>query len=311
MAGKKMKKISIIYASDEKYAAPLTVSMYSVLANTTHHIDFYILENNIKLSTKEKIQKSLKDFNNYTLTFIPIDLNKVKNFPDLQWYSLNMYSRYFIPEILDYLDKCIYLDVDIILKHDIADLFSTDLDEFALAAVVGEPDILKENNFREHLKILGLASEHIYFGSGVLIFNSRLWRDKNLVAKLLKITDRNKNKLKYPDQDALNILFNNNQYKKLDLFWNRDLNQLKKDVEQKVADVSSCHLIHFDGPAKPWDKNVFCDDLFWSYAIRTVFYKKPSFFTVFSGLLRYKFCISKKRQIYKNKYKRLRKIFES
>lgn len=305
-----VKRIPIFYASDENYAAPLTVSMFSVLSNTKQHIDFYILENNIKRSTKKKMRKSLDRFSNHTLQFISVDMDKVKDFPNLQWYSLNMYSRYFIPELCNNIDKCIYLDVDIIVKHDIADLFSIDLDGCAIGAVIGEPNILKEQQFQNHIKNLGLDDKHIYFGSGVLVFSANQWRRNNLCKKLVTITADNKNVLKYPDQDALNILFNNNKYKQLDLQWNRDLNQIQQDLKKDSMAIDKCHLIHFDGPAKPWTDKCFCDEFFWQYAINTMLYQKPTILELLWSYIRYKFCITQKRKKYKKKYKQNKRKLE-
>lgn len=267
-------KIPIFYASNDNYAKPLAVSMASVLANTDEYIEFYILENNISSKSKEKIIKLKNHFKNFSIKYIPINMEIFKNFPDLNWYSLNMYSRFFIPELETTIDKAIYLDVDIILKSNIKNLFETDLEDFAIGAVVGEKKYLNDKSFIQHMNSLGLDKTHTYFGSGVLLINSKLWRKNHIFEKLVNIVENNKDKLKYPDQDALNIIFNNNNYKHLDLYWNRDINCLEEDIKFKKDELKKCFLIHYDGPNKPWNSNIFASDLFWNYAEYTAFKKE-------------------------------------
>lgn len=52
-----MTTIPVFYASDENYIKALAVSMVSVLANTKQYIQFIILENNISLLSKEKLNR--------------------------------------------------------------------------------------------------------------------------------------------------------------------------------------------------------------------------------------------------------------
>ena len=59
--------IPVFLASDENYAPFLCTTMYSILENTKSNIDFYILDGGIKDESKKLIEKSLREFNNYSI----------------------------------------------------------------------------------------------------------------------------------------------------------------------------------------------------------------------------------------------------
>lgn len=259
------ENISIFYAADDNYALPLAVSMTSVMENTESFVDFYILENKISDSSKVNISRVQEKYSNCSIKYISVDVDLFKNFPDLQWYSLNMYSRFLIPDLELSLDKAVYLDVDIVLTNDIKELYDTDLQNFAIAAVSGENRLITTNSFKKHTKSIGLSEEHVYFGSGVLVIDTKQWREKNIRKYLNDIVKAKKDLLKYPDQDALNLFFDNN-YKKLDEQWNRDIGCLQQDYDDNEDVVDKCFLIHYDGKEKPWNnKSVFVSAIWYKY----------------------------------------------
>ena len=131
------ENISVFFASDDNYAPYLTSAIYSILDNTKEKIDFYILDGGIKNETKQKIEDSLKDFGNYNLHYVDMTKFSLERFPDCR-FSASSYSRYFIPEIAPDLKKALYLDADIIVSGDIAELYHQDLEDYALGAVWDE-----------------------------------------------------------------------------------------------------------------------------------------------------------------------------
>ncbi len=309
MVQNKIKRIPVFYASDENYAKPLTVSMYSVLANTTHHIDFYILENDIKSETKEIIQKSLACFDNFTITYLHLDKKDVlKSFPVMRHFTLCNYFRYFMPELCPNIKKCVYLDVDTIVRHDIYDLYSINLGKYLIGAV-GEVAVNEMAYIQERIRNLELNPKHVYFCSGIMLMNLEKCHAQDVTNKLIKLTEENWYLIKYVDQDVLNILFDNNQYKSIDLDWGREIRKMSIDSKKKKSIVKKCKIIHYDGERKPWNQKCWFDGYFWLYAKKTLFYPKPSFFKIIGSFVRYVFCISKNRKKYKKEYQQNKTAF--
>ena len=126
-------------------------------------------------------------------------------------------------------------------------MFDIDIEGFYAAC--GD-EILKTSYY----KSLGLSR---YFNAGVLLLNCALMRRDNITEQLFRKTAELSGKLKYLDQDVLNIVFS----KKLKFFhmrWNatnpifRKSTNVKflKEVVRQARDNPA--IVHFSGPDKPW-----------------------------------------------------------
>lgn len=51
-------------------------------------------------------------------------------------FSKNSYTRLFLHKILPFLEKVLYLDGDLIITSDIADLYNVDISHYSVAAVL-------------------------------------------------------------------------------------------------------------------------------------------------------------------------------
>lgn len=270
-----MQHIPVFYASDDNYAKPLAVSIASVVANTNEFVEFYILENKISDKNKKIIEQLKQKFDNFSIEYLTVDLDVFKDFPNIAWYSLNMYSRFLIAELKPEIKKAVYLDVDIVLDADIKQLFEVDLAGYVIAAGRGDREILKTPKFSEHLKKLNLSEKMWYLSSGQLVIDCEKWRQQGITKKLFEVINQKHEVLRYPDQDALNIVFDC-AYKMLD----ERLNPCDYDFSQ---DWRTCQkhenptrlLYHYDGNIKPWNINDCKNaETFWYYAKMTPVYKE-------------------------------------
>lgn len=108
--------------------------------------------------------------------------------------------KYYIPNVLPELNKVLYLDTDILVLHDLSELFNTDVHNVYLAAVK-DPSWFFEN---AHVVELNLDDRGFYFNSGVMLMNLAKIREDGLVQKLEDFT--NNNFRTYMDQDAFNVV---------------------------------------------------------------------------------------------------------
>lgn len=246
----KQQNIPIFLSSDDNYAPFLCTTMYSILENTKSFISFYVLDGGITEKSKKLINESLKNFSNYTIKYVDMALFGLDRFPNIRHYSLNTFSRYFIPEIAPDLGKVIYMDVDIIVKGDIAELYSQELGEYPLAAVLedfykGNYTALKEKVYPDYV------GNDVYFNAGVLLLDVRKLVQNKYSQKMIDLTIKLQDKLCCADQDVLNILFENN-FKILDYKYNfmPDLFPLLKEKHPEIKKVNPL-LIHYV-VQKPW-----------------------------------------------------------
>ncbi len=241
-----MAEINLVLTSDNNYAQHLGVAMISILENSppTEKLVFHIIENGINQENKEKIL-SLKSKYNTNINIYKLDNNKLKDYPVTGYLSQATYSRLFIPEIIpNEIEKVIYLDVDIICLGNIAKLYNQNLNNYPLGAVRD----IKEKLVIEKYFLANLKS---YFNSGIMLINLKIWRKNNITKQALNFIEKNKNNLKYADQDVLNYLFKNN-WQALDEKFNYQLHDKKIFSIKKNNIPQNTIIMHYVTSKKPW-----------------------------------------------------------
>lgn len=244
-----MKSIPIFLSSDNNYAPFVATTIASICDNTKSFCDFYILDGGIEEKNKEKICKLKEQFNNFSIEFIKIDLEK--EFSSIHYencckhVSLSTYNRFLIPKLKPELKRILYLDVDIIVLGDISELYNQNLEGCMLGAV---PEQISEKEIVVYKKILKLSKNHNYFNAGILLIDLEQWISKDIMSKLFKIEIKRREDLLHADQDVLNICFND-KYKVLDFKYNYETNN-NRELEQNRPDIV---IRHFNTGIKPWD----------------------------------------------------------
>lgn len=275
--------IPIFLASNDKYAPLVATTIASVCYNTKSFCEFYVLDSGISNLNKKRIGLLKEKFNNFSIEYIKVDFDKFKNFNINGYFSLDVYSRFLIPFLKSNIDKAIYSDVDVSFVGDVAELYNENLDDKA----VGACQEIYVTEKIEELKIdLGLTKNHKYFYAGMLLIDCKKWRENNTIDELFKIEKKYRSKLKFFDQDILNIYFNDNNYKKLSIKYcltNKEI-EFKDKLDAKHREeaeeaIKNPVIRHFESSNKPWltNKNIYGTnikdfDVFWFFAKMTSFY---------------------------------------
>lgn len=244
------EKVNVCFTADGSYAQHLGVAIISLLSNskTPERIIIHWLYDKVDAEQIELVKsivvrygaslilhEVLVDYSTYRLT---------------HHFATPIYFRIDLPKMLDSLDKCLYLDCDIIVCNDICALFSIDIDKFYMAAIEEVDGRL--NNAR-----LSIPLKSKYFNAGVLMINLNLWRKAKISNLVHQFIENNPEKLEYPDQDALNaILFD--KWLAIHPKWNvqpkmlsklgyeySDRNAIKEAIKQPA-------IIHYSTSSKPW-----------------------------------------------------------
>ena len=123
-------------------------------------------------------------------------------------FSIATFYRFFIPELLlpQGIEKTIYLDSDIIVNLDIAELWQIELGDKPLG-VVPEVDNGVPVKKVALLVTENMIAEEIYFNAGVLLMNLKVLRNKeaDISAGMKFISEYPR--IVYFDQDVLNYCF--------------------------------------------------------------------------------------------------------
>ena len=164
-------------------------------------------------------------------------------------------SPRFLPEDVR---KVIYLDCDIIINGSIQGLWETDIEDYAIGAVIDE-SFYKDEIYRR----LGYSKEASYVNAGVELFNLDYWRKHNCVERCLDCVQNHQDILTLYDQDAINMVLHD-EIKHIHPTWNFQhgfllswqygyyQGELKNQIDECTDNPV---IIHFDGRSKPWHKD--------------------------------------------------------
>lgn len=197
------KSIPIALNCSNEYFPYLFVTMVSLMAHTSekNNYDITILSAGISNDNQQAMRKLIGERKNFSLRFIEIgELLVQQNFFTRDHYRPIIYARLLLPELMrNYSGKLIYLDSDLIINTDIAELY--DLVQFEndelIAAVrdigmitvyhtEGRPEKKYLNQF------LKLKHPENYFNSGVLVFNLPIFRSTYSIDFLLQYATQQK-----------------------------------------------------------------------------------------------------------------------
>lgn len=264
------KQIPIFFAVDDNYVPCLAVALQSLIDNSSKNYYYHIrvLYTNIKWKNQKIIKKMQQE--NIRIDFVNVSkqINKVKQqLYTRDYFSAATYFRLFIPELYPQYNKVLYLDCDIVVLDDIADLYNIDLEDNLIAAA---PDgvINDLEPFREYAeKVVGVSNYKHYFNAGVIVMNLEEMRKFKFMDKFLYSLETIKFRVAQ-DQDYLNRLCKG-RVKIISDVWNRMPLRGDKILRKRLK------LIHYNMANKPWHfDDVLYQEFFWKYAEETVFYDK-------------------------------------
>ena len=289
------KNITVIISTDNNYAPYVSVLIASIKAHASkeHNYDIIILDSGLTDTIKEKLSREKQA--NLSIRFYNMKpyIEKFKSsFYLCHHYTIAVYYRFFISEILSGIDKAIYLDCDLIVNEDIANLYNQDIKEKWIGAVqdLVIPLIISYYSpKKEYLKnILQLKDIKSYFNSGVMLINTKEFNKNGVKEKLLKKLEE----IKTPeivDQDILNSVCQGHVHY-ISNQWNYDRNAesinnrysgiinrayTQEQREKYETSKEKFKIFHFAGGDKPWkNPNISGAEYFWHYARKTPFYEE-------------------------------------
>jgi lipopolysaccharide biosynthesis glycosyltransferase len=269
----------LLCAADERYAMPLTVTLLSALHNLKvgSHLEVYLVDGGITPETRQRMESSLvgQPLRLHWIEANGVDLSDLSVSHHISHTAyLRLLADRWVPETLD---KVIYLDSDLVIRHSLTELWEADLqDNYCLAV----PDIAcpfvdarqvssEQNGALPYLAswrpipnydALGVSEHSLYFNSGVMVLNLRRWREERLSERLLQVLRENAEHVWCWDQYALNTVCAG-AWGKLPMRWNVGGHLYEyPSVERSPVPPTEYRemtedpaIIHFTTEFKPWD----------------------------------------------------------
>jgi len=241
--------ISIAFAINDDYVDQLGVTILSILlSNPAHTFDFIVFSSDISDGGIKKLKNIHKDSKKYQLRFIKVDDSLFNGFPvRIRHITRETYYRYLLPDLLPNQDRVLYLDADLLVLGDIAELWNLDIEQHFVAGSNKEYISIQFPGYKQSL---GLDEDETYVNAGVLLFNLELIRKHDKVRMLFENTERLKDIIKIQDQDVINITFKG----AIKSFSNK-YNYTTRDRLEKSRSNKDVVIVHFNTSNKPWEKD--------------------------------------------------------
>lgn len=259
-----MTEIPIFFSIDDAYAPFLATALSSAIrnSNTDRRYRAIILHQSLSEVHRKRLATLARE--HFAIEFVPMMqglesiTDRLSNRLRFDCFTLTIYFRLFIPAMFPQYDKGIYIDSDILVLGDLAELFDTDIGENYFGAC-SDLSVLEVEPLCEYMENVVGVNRGDYINSGVLLMNLKKLREAELDKHFLYLLNKYHFDSVAPDQDYLNALCSGKIFY-LDHCWNTMPNEAK-------APVSDAKLIHYNLYSKPWCRDgVQYGEYFWEHA---------------------------------------------
>ena len=283
--------VPVVLAANQKYVPILFTCAQSIVnqASSDRKYEIFVFHTDIEAASQKVFHEQLEK-ENVHFTFVDVTKNvSGYRLEAKEHITTETFYRFLILDILKGYDKVVYLDCDMIILRDVAELYDVELGNNLIAAAK-DPDFMGQcNGFNLDTKkyceeVLKLENPYKYFQAGVLVFNVAELNRVTTVQKLLEMSDTGI--YKYSDQDILNVICED-RVTYLDMAWNMiyDCNRERWHGVIKYAPYyimdeyeearKHPYIIHYAGFLKPWMRpdQDFAEE-FWKVARTNQFYEQ-------------------------------------
>ena len=283
--------VDVVMAGNRKYLPVMYTCIQSLIDYCTADRQYriYLFHTEIDEESQRLFCQRLKR-DNVDLFFVNVGSQIAdRGLHGKSYFSKETFYRFLILDVFRRRQKVVYLDCDMIIRRDIAELYDTDLGNNLLAAVrdadfCGQCSRRSTGMWDYARNQLGMKDPYLYFQAGVLVMNIPLFRQVTSVRQLLDMAE--KENYRYLDQDILNIICQG-RVRYLDMAWNVvfdcDHKRYREVIAHAPYDVLDAYeearkepyIIHYAGYVKPWTHpGQDFGDAFWEVARNTPYYEE-------------------------------------
>lgn len=260
--------------TDSNFLLPVLVMATSAKENMlpTSHYHFHLFYDCLapwQIQAAKKLEST-----NFKISLYEVKDGRHKNYTVKNRIPTVSLTRLELPERLNQLDRVLYVDGDIIVQHDLTELYNVDMGDMLLAGVRAPLPLYKEG-YQERFP------GSVYINSGVMLMNLNQMRKEDLVSKFFAVKSAPLPFWKYQDQDTVNYccanriialhpkyngmnrIFQDRMKAKLDAF-NKYYGTQYSCFEELESEFVLVHMAGNPGE-RPWKmSNVMCTEA-WNY----------------------------------------------
>lgn len=283
-----MAPVNLIFASDENYLKYTAVTLASVLKNFggDRQLNVYILTD--RFLSEQGLQKirDLRAHRDFELENVIVDASQFAKIRTTPGITLATYYRLVMHDVLPLdVERCIYLDSDIIIRRSLEEIYDVPMDGFLFAGVQDSISYVYNRKF-------SLPTNAPHINAGVTIVNVKEARASAFSEKINDYLDKHRYLVTLGDQQIINAVFYQ-KIKYIPVAWNVHGSMFLPDWRKQHAGVNNSFsneeltdatkdpaAIHYTYKRKPWVSMEHPRAAeWWDYAIITPFFdasEKPA-----------------------------------
>lgn len=265
--------VSVMFAVTPSWLIPLAVAIRSLCLHSSPHRNYelHIVHQGLEKRQMKELEKAVSGYPHVSLGFsmLPEKLLRILNGRDCGRFSPLTYGRLLAADLFPMCDRLVYLDVDVLLNGDVAELYGADLQGAPVGAVrdCAVLESMGTGQLPAHLEYIsgmGVASARLYCNAGVMVMDLRKMREEETEDRLLGLLESRPEPFPYGDQDIINIVLHGH-ITPLPINWNyhfqfelhhAGMAELVSGTEFEEApslfETRSWKLFHLVGDYKPW-----------------------------------------------------------
>ena len=238
--------MNIFFSVSNNYVNYLAVTVLSILENNKNStICFYILTSDRSDNSKFILSTLVSKHDDASIEFVYINKDSFADLKlNIKYITIEGYYRYVIPNLFANIDRCIYLDADLVVTDSLKAFYDIDIKDNYCAAI--NDLYIQEIGYSNKIDIM-----HTYVNSGVLLMNLSKMRKDNIVEKFFLNSKLYKDRIQFQDQDIINITLKG-KVKELNSIYNFASTNIAHEKHKRHKAI----IIHYTGPVKPW--NIKC-----------------------------------------------------
>jgi lipopolysaccharide biosynthesis glycosyltransferase len=240
-----LSPIEICFTINDQYVKHTVTTIYSILhSNQKNIFRFYIVCDDLSQDSRSSFSRlSFRFKGRCSFEYCSVDTSLFSDIKlSIDYISIHTYYRFILADLLLKSNKVLYLDADTLVQGNLLELWETKLEDYYAAGVF---DLYID--LIDYKKEIGFSKDDLYVNAGVILFNLDAIRRDNISQKLLSAAKEFSGKVRFQDQDILNIIFKDKIKVVPDKF-NFTVGNMLKDKEL----INSAAILHYNGSIKPW-----------------------------------------------------------
>jgi lipopolysaccharide biosynthesis glycosyltransferase len=242
--------VRIACAINRHYVTPLVVMLMSLRQHLRPGVccELYLVHSGIPEASLAVVSSILKT---HSILLSPQMLAEA---PRVRHYPPEASAPLLLPQVLPSdLKRVLFLDADMLVLGDIAELWATPLDGHVVAAADDAAvPLCSGPRGVKGWQALGIPEDTPYFNCGVLLMDLGLWRERAVTLRALRYFEDTREPIDFLHQEALNAVLWND-CKRLDPSWNLLASCAGRPFDRSGGDEwKRPGIVHFAGRMKPW-----------------------------------------------------------